>query len=431
MMAASEHASSVSSRFSRVSQMVRPTLAPTAMAAKNQRCQPGWSARKLKAAPVLCSSVRLKKGSTSTGRAYSSQALAAYLVARSSTMIATASHSQRNGRCMGGTSRWLEGPPPLGLASGIEARLAGALGQVAHAAAAEVVVACVAAHVLAVVPAALALFVAACGHGHLQAGKLGGLGALGLLALGERLEGHLTGQHHEAQLLAQLGKRRMQGVVHVEGDLGGQAALDGLGVAGILQALVDRLLRLEHLLPEVAAHLGAVVQGGEALVVLLQQHAVAALAGDVLEDLLGGEAEDRGDPASECLHYVVEGCLGAAQRPGVTLGGVLAILDHVQVEAAQLPGAEAVDLLVDVEEAILLVGGLDARLQLGGAVHHPLVQGQHLAEGHGVAARLEAVEVGQQEARGVADAAVDVGGALQDLVGDRHLVAVVGGGNPQ
>ena len=104
MMAASEHASSVSSRFSRVSQMVRPTLAPTAMAAKNQRCQPGWLARKLKAAPVLCSSVRLKNGSTSTGRAYSSQALAAYLVARSSTMIATASHSQRSGRCMGGTS---------------------------------------------------------------------------------------------------------------------------------------------------------------------------------------------------------------------------------------------------------------------------------------------------------------------------------------
>src|SRR5690554_4901949 len=294
MMAASEHASSVSSRFSRVSQMVRPTLAPTAMAAKNQRCQPGWSARKLKAARVLASSVRWKKGSTSTGRAYSSQALAAYLVARSSTMIATASHSQRNGRCMGGTSRWLEGPPPLGLASGIEARLAGALGQVAHAAPAEVVVAFVLAHVLAVVPAALALFMGACSHRHLQAGKLGGLG---LLAIGERCQSHLTGQHHEAQLLAQLGQGGVQGVVHVEGDLGGQAALDGLGVAGVLQALVDRLLHLEHLLPEVAAHLGAVVQGPQALVVLLEQHAVAALAGDILEDLLGGEAENRGDPA--------------------------------------------------------------------------------------------------------------------------------------
>src|SRR5690554_2633345 len=297
MMPARDAASSVSSRFSRVSQMVRPTLAPTAMAAKNQRCQPGWSARKLKAAPVLCSSVRLKNGSTSTGRAYSSQALAAYLVARSSTMIATASHSQRSGRCMGGTSGWLEGPPLVGLASGIQARLAGAVRQVAHAAAAEVVVARVAAHVLAVVPAALALFMGACGHGHLQAGKLGGLGALGLLTVGQRLEGHVAGQHHEAQLLAQLGEGRVQGVVHVEGDLGGQAALDGLGVAGVLQALVDRLLHLEHLLPEVAAHLGAVVQGPQALVVLLEQHAVAALAGDILEDLLGGEAENRGDPA--------------------------------------------------------------------------------------------------------------------------------------
>src|SRR5690554_7660747 len=102
-------------------------------------------------------------------------ALARYLVARSSTMIATASQSQRSGRCMGGTSGWLEGPPLVGLASGIEARLAGAVRQVAHAAPAEVVVALVAAHVLAVVPAALAFLVHAGGHGHLQAGKLGGL----------------------------------------------------------------------------------------------------------------------------------------------------------------------------------------------------------------------------------------------------------------
>jgi hypothetical protein len=46
-------------------------------------------------------------------------------------------------------------------------------------------------------------------------------------------------------------------------------------------------------------------------------------------------------------------------------------------------------------------------------------------------AGIEAVEVGEHEARRVADAAVAVAGALEDLVGNRDFVAVVRRGQPQ
>src|SRR5690606_40902218 len=66
-----------------------------------------------------------------------------------------------------------------------------------------------------------------------------------------------------------------------------------------------------------------------------------------------------------------------------------------------------------------------------GAVHDPAVQRDHVVQRTQVARRLEAVQVGQQEARGVADAAVGVGVALEDLLRQRHLVGVVGRGDPQ
>jgi hypothetical protein len=45
--------------------------------------------------------------------------------------------------------------------------------------------------------------------------------------------------------------------------------------------------------------------------------------------------------------------------------------------------------------------------------------------------RVEARQVGEHEARGVADAPVAVAGALEDLVGHRDFVAVIRGRQPQ
>jgi hypothetical protein len=52
-------------------------------------------------------------------------------------------------------------------------------------------------------------------------------------------------------------------------------------------------------------------------------------------------------------------------------------------------------------------------------------------KGHGVARRVEARKVAEQEARGVADAPVGVDHAGQDLVVNVEVARVVGGGHPQ
>ncbi len=88
-------------------------------------------------------------------------------------------------------------------------------------------------------------------------------------------------------------------------------------------------------------------------------------------------------------------------------------------------------LLVDVEEAVLGVGLFDFLLQQQGAIHRPAVQVDHVLGGDPVDRRIEAGQVGEQEARGITDAAIGVGAALQDLVGDRHLAGVVGRSDPE
>ena len=113
------------------------------------------------------------------------------------------------------------------------------------------------------------------------------------------------------------------------------------------------------------------------------------------------------------------------------LHGVQAVLGHVQVERAQVNAAEIEQGLHDFGEVIALVGGDDLLLHFMGAMHDPAVQRHHVRRLHQVAGRVETVQVAEQEARGVAQAAVGVGVALQDFLRQRHLVAVVGAGDPQ
>src|SRR4051812_18229918 len=112
------------------------------MAVKNQRCQPEAPARKLKAAPVLCTSTRLKNGSTGRTSPYWNAPLIHALVARSTATTATETRSQRAQRASVGLR--------------MRALFSRAL-EVGHAARADRGVPAVGAHVLAPMPAALAL----------------------------------------------------------------------------------------------------------------------------------------------------------------------------------------------------------------------------------------------------------------------------------
>ena len=107
------------------------------------------------------------------------------------------------------------------------------------------------------------------------------------------------------------------------------------------------------------------------------------------------------------------------------------VLGHVQVQRAQVHAAEVQQQLHDLGHVAAVVGRLDLLLQLPRAMHDPAVQRDHLLERLQVQRRVETVQVAEQEARGVAQAAVGVGVALEDLLRQRHLVAVVGRGDPQ
>ena len=123
--------------------------------------------------------------------------------------------------------------------------------------------------------------------------------------------------------------------------------------------------------------------------------------------------------------------LAGAARQAVGLRGVLAVLDHIEIEPPHVGDAEVEQLLVDQVEVVILIGLHDLLLQPMRASDRPTVQRDHVTGLDLVPRRIKPFEVGQQEARGVADASVGIGGALEDLLRHRHLGAVVGRRDPQ
>src|SRR5690606_39601015 len=88
-----------------------------------------------------------------------------------------------------------------------------------------------------------------------------------------------------------------------------------------------------------------------------------ALSRNALPDLVRRETEDRRDGTTENLYNVIHRGLGGASRQTVGAGGVLPILDHVQIEAAQLDHPGVVYFLVNPQEMIVLVVLGDLRMQ--------------------------------------------------------------------
>ncbi len=150
------------------------------------------------------------------------------------------------------------------------------------------------------------------------------------------------------------------------------------------------------------------------------------LPGHVLPDLLCGEGEDRGHPADHRLDDEVErGLAGAAGKP-VLLRGVLAVLYDVKVEGAHVDGAELHQGMDDLMEVEVVIGLQDLLLGLCRAGDCPAVKLDHVLLSDQVLLRIEAAEVREEEAGGVADSPVGLGGALENLLGDGHVAGVVG-----
>ena len=123
--------------------------------------------------------------------------------------------------------------------------------------------------------------------------------------------------------------------------------------------------------------------------------------------------------------------LRRAARDALFRRGVQPVLEQVEIEAAEIHHAEVVDLLVDQVVLVLAIGLDDFLVQRGGARQRPAVDGHHLLHRQRIRRRIEAREVAQQEAHGVAHAPIRIGDALEDFVRHAHFVGVVGGRDPQ
>ncbi len=164
-----------------------------------------------------------------------------------------------------------------------------------------------------------------------------------------------------------------------------------------------------------------------------QVHALgpALDGGQVAPCLLGGVYQDwRQHGTQRGRQFVQHGLRGTtSQRVG--RAGIETVFEHIQVERAQIHGAEVVDLVIGAVECIGAIRLGDRAHHFLQPMQHPAVDLRHLGVGHGVCHRIEAIAVGQAVAQGVAQAAVDIGDALQDLIAQAHILGVVRGGDPE
>ena len=121
---------------------------------------------------------------------------------------------------------------------------------------------------------------------------------------------------------------------------------------------------------------------------------------------------------------------GAALRSVGPLA-VEPVLPHVEIERAQVDAAEIVERVIDHVELVRVVGRAATPDEGAGLVQRPALEGGQPVVRHGIALRVEVVEVCEEKARGIADPPVRLDELPQDLLGDAHVLAVVLGRHPQ
>ncbi|VFS81171.1 Uncharacterised protein [Salmonella enterica subsp. enterica] len=128
---------------------------------------------------------------------------------------------------------------------------------------------------------------------------------------------------------------------------------------------------------------------------------------------------------------MIQRSLAATTRDAIGLRGVLAVFNDVEVERPHFNGAEAHQALYHFMEVVSFVCLQNLLLRRFRAAHRPPVQHHHLFRFDHIGGRIEAIEVRQQEARGITDTTIAVGSAFQDFVRDRHFAGIVSRRHPQ
>src|ERR1051325_247778 len=97
-----------------------------------------------------------------------------------------------------------------------------------------------------------------------------------------------------------------------------------------------------------------------------EEDRLRARAWKVRIDFLRGKAQDRRDPANERLYQVIHRRLRRTPSARDARHRVHAILDHIEIERAQLDDAKLMYLLIDQVKIVRLVCLDDFSLQLRG-----------------------------------------------------------------
>ena len=111
--------------------------------------------------------------------------------------------------------------------------------------------------------------------------------------------------------------------------------------------------------------------------------------------------------------------------------GVEPILENVEVEGAEFFRAEDLQRLHHAVELEGSAVGFGLLGHLAGEGQRVAVDVQPLLDRHAVLLDIEVGGVGEQEAQGVAHAAIDLDDAIENFLGDGQLARVVGAGDPQ
>src|SRR5579883_1548891 len=161
------------------------------------------------------------------------------------------------------------------------------------------------------------------------------------------------------------------------------------------------------------------------------------VSGQIAPHFVGSEAEDRSYQANQRFNDFVDDRLRGAAGDARRCEGVHAVLEHVEVDGAEVDDAELIDSMVDTVElevsvpAAFTVRSADLLDQLTRASKHVLVEREQVFIRHRMFGRVEAVQVAEQEAEGVAQLAVVVRNALHEVFAGSNVFAEVHGCNPE
>ena len=153
---------------------------------------------------------------------------------------------------------------------------------------------------------------------------------------GQRLNPGVGGNQEEAQFIADPAQISRQFTLAVKVDLGIQPGTNPACDPQFFQFLADCLAHCDQAIPISSIQCFLIADRKQPLIPSGQKHRWAALAGQVPPQFLGGETQDRGQPAGHRFENMLHRGLRRAAGDAVAASGVLAIFDDVQIQTAQI-----------------------------------------------------------------------------------------------